>query len=187
MKKISNLIGHLLFDIDRLKYFFIRRYVTSRFSKIGKDVYIGKNGIFSYQNISLGNDIYIGANAVFQSSYGKITIGDHVMFGPGVHIHGGNHKIREIGALLKYSTEKKEGEDGLVVIEDDCWIGANAIILANVTIGRGSIVGAGAIVTHSIPPYSIYTGAPALKLRARFSEENLKKHIEALSQTEKKV
>ena len=48
-----------------------------------------------------------------------------------------------------------------VIIEDDVWIGLNAVILQGVTIGRGTIVGAGAVVNKSIPPWSIAVGVPA--------------------------
>ena len=174
------IIGWIVYQIKRTCLFFLKRYEKRKFKTIGKDVYIGSNGIFSYNNISIGNDVYIGANAVFQSSYGNIEIGNHIMFGPGVHIHGGNHIIDEIGSLIKHTSEKKIGEDGQVVIEDDCWIGANAMILANVTIGRGSVIGAGAVVTKDVPPYSIYTGVPEQKIRRRFTDERIKKHEDIL-------
>ena len=104
------------------------------------------------------------------------------MFGPGVHIHGGNHKIREVGKLLKHTSDKLPGEDGKVIIEDDCWIGANAIILAGVTIGTGSVIGAGAIVTKNIPSYSVYTGVPNIKLRTRFTQQELIDHKKKLGE-----
>lgn len=66
-----------------------------------------------------------------------------------------------------------------MVIEDDVWCGANVTILKGVTIGRGSIVAAGAVVTKSFPPYSIIGGVPAKLIKKRFSvgeaEENDKK------------
>jgi len=174
------IIGIFVFYIRRFNNYCLKKYLTCKFSSVGKNVYIGNNGIFTYRNIEIGNDVSIGANAVFQSSFGKIVIGDHVMFGPGVHIHGGNHKINEVGKLLKHTTEKQPGDDGTVLIEEDCWIGANAIILSNVTIGKGSVIGAGAIVTKSIPPYSVYTGSPSMKLRNRFSDNELNEHIKLL-------
>ena len=176
MKKIISLVGCFLFYLKKGYNFFIKRYILNKFSSVGKNVYIGNNGIFTYENIEIGDDVYIGANAVFQSSYGKIIIGNHVMFGPGVHIHGGNHKINEIGKLMKHTTPKQEGDDGIVIIEDDCWIGSNSIILSNVTIGEGSVIGAGAVVTKSIPAYSVYTGVPSVKLRCRFTAEELAEH-----------
>ena len=174
------LIGWVCFKLKKIFNFFIKKYQKYKFNKIGKSVYIGDNGIFTYKNICIGNDVYIGANACFQSTYGEIIIGDHVMFGPGVNIHGGNHKIKEIGYLLKHTPDKKQGDDGRVVIEEDCWIGANAIILSGVTIGKGSVVAAGAIVTKDIPPYSIYKGVPPRNLTARFNMHELELHKKSL-------
>ena len=63
-----------------------------------------------------------------------------------------------------------------VVIEDDVWCGANVTILKGVTIGHGSVVAAGAVVTKSFPPYSIIGGIPAKLLKMRFTEEEIKEH-----------
>ena len=63
-----------------------------------------------------------------------------------------------------------------VVIEDDVWIGANVTILKGVTIGHGSVIAAGAVVTQSFPPYSIIGGVPARLLKQRFTEEQQKEN-----------
>ncbi len=182
-KKVSIIIGAFFENYDRFKAAMIREYQKSRLESCGSNVYISKNCVFTYDNVALGNNVYIGRNCIFQSSYGKIKIGNHVMFGPGVNIHGGNHKIKEIGCLLDAVSAKREGDDGVVEIEDDCWIGSNAIILSNVKIGRGSVIGGGSIVTKDIPPYSIYTGAPGRKIRSRFSDEELKVHLSAMKES----
>ena len=173
---IKQSFGKILFIVKKINNHLINEYEKSKFNKLGEDVYVGKNGIFHYKNIEIGSDVYIGANAVFQSTYGKIIIGNHVMFGLGVNIHGGNHKINEVGKLLKHTSEKIVGDDGIITIEDDCWIGANAIILSNVTIGRGSVIAAGSVITKDVPPYSIYSGVPDKKVRNRFSEDDFIKH-----------
>ena len=67
-------------------------------------------------------------------------------------------------------------QDAPVVIEDDVWCGANVTILKGVTIGRGSVVAAGAIVTKSFPPYSIIGGVPAKLIKMRFSPEEIERH-----------
>ena len=64
----------------------------------------------------------------------------------------------------------------MLVIEDDVWCGANVTILKGVTIGRGSVVAAGAIVTKSFPPYSIIGGVPAKLIKMRFSPEEIERH-----------
>ena len=67
-----------------------------------------------------------------------------------------------------------------MVIEDDVWCGANVTILKGVTIGRGSIVAAGAVVTHSFPPYSVIGGVPAKLLKMRFTPEEIVEHEKRL-------
>lgn len=81
------------------------------------------------------------------------------------------------------TTEKLPENDAPVVIEDDVWTGANVTILKGVTIGRGSIIAADAVVTKSFPPYSIIDGVPAKVLKMRFSEEEIEEHEEKLRQT----
>ena len=71
--------------------------------------------------------------------------------------------------------------DQPVVIEDGVWCGANVTILKGVTIGRGSVVAAGAVVTKSFPPYSIIGGIPAKLIKMRFTEEEIKKNENDLS------
>lgn len=119
--------------------------------------------------------MYIGANCVFQSAHGEINIGNHVMFGPGVHIHGGNHKTSEIGVYMD-EVKKEKGSDGKVVIEDDVWVGSNAIILHSVKIGRGAVIGAGSVVTKDVEPYAVIVGYSAKKIKNRFSDEEIVIH-----------
>ena len=66
--------------------------------------------------------------------------------------------------------------DQPVVIEDDVWVGANVTILKGVTIGHGSVVAAGAVVTKSCPPYSIIGGVPAKLIKMRFTDDDIKEH-----------
>ena len=67
-----------------------------------------------------------------------------------------------------------------MVIEDGCWIGANVTILKGVTIGRGSIVAAGAVVNKSCEPYSVIGGIPAKLLKMRFTPEQIIEHEQKL-------
>jgi galactoside O-acetyltransferase len=56
------------------------------------------------------------------------------------------------------------------VIEDDCWLGAGVTVMDGVRVGRGSVIGAGAVVTHDVPPYSIMAGVPARSIGSRSIE-----------------
>ena len=78
--------------------------------------------------------------------------------------------------LLKLSCLSLFGDNGITIIEDDVWIGTAAIIMSGVTIGRGSIVAAGSVVTKDIPSCEIWGGVPARKIRDRFETEEEKKY-----------
>lgn len=155
----------------------VRSYRSRLFKSYGGG-YIGKGCFFTYKTISIGRNVYIGNRCVFQSAHGIINIGNHVMFGPEVHIHGGDHPIDVVGQFM--DEVKKNTDDGAVVIEDDVWIGARAIILKKVTIGKGAVVGAGSVVTKNVPPYAVVVGNPARIIKMRFSAEQIEKHEKML-------
>ena len=94
------------------------------------------------------------------------------MFGPNVTIIGGNHNTELTGRPMSLNHTKRPEDDLPIVIENDVWVGAGATILKGVTIRRGAIVGACAVVTKDVGPYAIVTGCPAkeVKKRAGISE-----------------
>ena len=79
------------------------------------------------------------------------------------------------------SVEKLPENDAPVIIEDDVWLGCNVTILKGVTIGRGSVVAAGAVVTKSCEPYSLIAGVPARVIKKRFSAEVIVEHERMLN------
>ncbi len=130
------------------------------FDKCGNDVNIYKH-IKSSSRIELGAHSDIGFKARIQ---GKCIIGEYVMMGPECQIWTINHKHSslDIPMGLQGSEEEKP-----VTIEDNVWIGSRVIILPGVTIGTGSIIGAGAVVSQSIPAYSVAVGNPAKVVKVR--------------------
>lgn len=150
-----------------------------RFSKCGRNLIFDPGDRFSYQAIKIGDDVFIGSGAVF-STVTEITIGSKVMFGPRVMIMGGDHNSGEIGRYMFDVKDKREGDDLPVEISDDVWIGAGAIILKGVKIGRGAIVGAGSVITKSVLPYAVVAGNPARLIRMRFDEHEIARHEEVL-------
>ena len=153
------------------------------FRYLGDDVVIGKN--FTYanaKNISIGNHTVIGMNCIMFASRAELTIGKYVIFGPNVTIVTGDHRIDLIGEYMRNITEdqKLPSNDKPVSIEDDVWIGASVIILIGVTIGRASIIGAGAVVSKDVPPYTIYRNANQQK--PRFTKEQIIEHERLLKE-----
>jgi acetyltransferase-like isoleucine patch superfamily enzyme len=139
--------------------------------KFGNRVTIGKNAIIRPSNIyggPIGDGLEIGNNSnIGPFNYigcsGKITIGNNVMLGPRVSIYAENHVFDNVELTIKEQGVTKQ----FVIIEDDCWIASNAVILSGVTIGQGSVIAAGAVVTESIEPYSIVGGVPAKLIKKR--------------------
>jgi maltose O-acetyltransferase len=165
----------------------VKGYATvNEFASRGDQFEFDPDGIYSYSTIHVGSHVNLGTRPTLLATHGRIVIGDHVMFGPNVSIRGGNHRFDIPGLYVDEVTDHmKRPEDDLgVVIEDDVWIGGGATILHGVTIGRGSIIGAAAVVTKSVPPYSVAAGNPARVIRPRWNAGEIQEHEAALMERE---
>jgi acetyltransferase-like isoleucine patch superfamily enzyme len=118
--------------------------------------------------IRVGRESLIGEFCIIRGT-GGVTIGDRVYLSPMVHIYSNNHVFADPDACFIDQGITAQG----VTIEDECWIGAMAVLLDGVTIGRRSVVAAGAVVTKDVPPHSLVAGVPAkviCDLRTRHQE-----------------
>lgn len=147
---------------------------SSRKIMLGNRVTIGKFAIIRPGNIyggELGEGLKVGDHSnIGPYSYigcsGYIEIGNHVMISPRVSIYAENHVFDEVTKTIKSQGVVRKN----VIIEDDCWIAANSIILAGVTIGKGAVVAAGSVVTTDVPPYSVVGGVPARIIKKRLPD-----------------
>lgn len=146
------------------------------FREHGSNIWFDPDGVYSFENIILGSDVYLGVGPMLMAAKSTIRIGSKVMFGPYVTLVGGSHNAAELGRFMFDVHEKRPGDDLGVIIEDDVWVGTRAVILRGVTVGRGSIVAAGSVVTKSVPPYAIVGGCPARVIRYRWEVEDLIQH-----------
>jgi len=110
--------------------------------------------------ISIGDDTYVGPKVVIFGA-GGINIGSRVLISPGVVITSHGHSF----AHADRSMSEQPVEFAAVVIEDNVWIGSNATVLPGVKIGSGTVVGAGAVVTKSLPHRVLAVGVPARIVR----------------------
>ena len=134
------------------------------FKTFGKNVGIGpKVEFFNVGESEIGDNSGIGA----YSLVGTVKIGNNVMVGTHCLFLSRNHRYDDLSIPMC-----KQGfhEDQPVVIEDDVWIGSNVIILPGVRVCHGSIIGAGAVVTKDVEPYSIMAGNPAKVIGRRDGE-----------------
>ena len=118
---------------------------------------------YGYQ-ISIGSSTYINSG-VHLSDAAPIVIGNHVLIGPNCSIYAACHPLHP-------ETRASSLECGQpVYIEDDVWLGGNVVVLPGVRIGKGSVIGAGSIVTKNIPPMSIAAGNPCKVIRKITDED----------------
>lgn len=133
---------------------------------IGKNAIIGRNTILSCKegSIVLGDFCNISANCSFLSET-AITVGRYsFLAGHCYLVAGGNHSFArtDLPIMLQPSLDK-----GGIAVGEDVWMGAAVIVLDGVTIGRGSVIGAGAVVIDALPEYSVAVGIPARRIRDR--------------------
>lgn len=159
---------------------FLSLILKPLFKKCGQNVRFDAFGYYSYTTISIGDNVFINKGAKFSASVSSITIGNNVIFGPNVTIRGGTHNISVIGSFMSDVHEKRPEDDQPVIIENDVWIGSCVTILKGVRIGRGAVIGAGALITKNIPPYSIAMGVPAKVTRTRFTFDQIIEHEKLL-------
>ncbi len=120
-------------------------------------------------NVQIGEDcsVQIGTmligSGTREKPEGAIRIGNHVRIAPFVQMIAANHRFEDPDVPI--------GRQGMyqkpIVIEDDVWVAGRVIITAGVTIGRGSVLAAGAVVTRDVPPYSVVGGVPARVIKSR--------------------
>tara|TARA_B100000686_G_C16774008_1_gene967162 strand:- start:570 stop:1112 length:543 start_codon:yes stop_codon:yes gene_type:complete len=161
------------------------QFEPSKLSCLGRGAVI-ENGvlIFHPENVAIGNNVYVGHATILKGYHsGRMSIGDGTWIGQQCFLHsaGDLHIGRNvgIGPAVKVITSQ-HAEEGIskpilhsqidfapVVVNDNCDIGIGAIVLPGVTIGEGSQVGAGAVVTKDIPPFAVVAGVPATLIRMR--------------------
>lgn len=131
--------------------------IGSNFTAMGTDYLYAEGGeIIIGDNCSLNTNVQIGA------AEGRIVIGKFVLIGPNCVVRAANHGTSKATTMCV-----QKHASGQITIEDDVWIGANAVITSGVVLAKGTIVGAGAVVTKSTTPYSIVGGVPAKKIGER--------------------
>lgn len=127
--------------------------------------------------ITIGNNVQFGLKCFIDA---PISVGNNVLFAGNVHVIGKHdHDFSILGQTI---WQGKRGEEKATIVEDDVWIGHGSILLGGITVGKGSIIAAGSVVTKDIPPCEIWGGNPAKFIKNRFStEEDKEMHLRFLN------
>jgi len=132
-------------------------FIGSNFRSMGSTYLYGNEG-----SITIGDNLSLSTNVIINSSGGKIEIGSNVLIGPNTVLRAANH-----GLLRDELINTQPHDGGVISIKDDVWLGSNVVVLRNMTIGAGTVVAAGSVVTKDTEPYSIVSGTPARKIGER--------------------
>ena len=143
--------------------------------------YLDRNvSITAHENgyIEIGKLTYVGPSTCIAGP-GSVKIGNYCLISSGCGIYGNNHIFEDPNILIREQGFTNKG----ITIEDDCWLGTGVKVLDGVTIGKGSVIGASAVVTKDIPPYSVAVGIPARVIAKRDKKENFEAEIMRAKQT----
>lgn len=110
--------------------------------------------------IRFGDNVYVNSNSVWIDTC-LISVGARTLIGPNCSFYSGTHPT---DPTIRNGTKGPESGKP-ITIGEDCWFGGNVIVLPGVTIGQGSTMGAGSVVTKDVPPYSVVVGNPARVVR----------------------
>lgn len=152
-----------------------------KWRRLNKHNFTTAVNIFPINKVRVGKMTYGPLNIYSWDNEDEgIIIGNFVSIASGVKfLLGGNHRTDTVSTYpfkVKILGEKTEATTkGKIIIEDDVWIGMDAMILSGVTIGKGAVVAARSVITRDVPPYSIVAGNPAKVIRYRFDKNLIKK------------
>ena len=181
MKSIKQSFGHFIDKIQGL----YANYKTQEINKLlggGKRRILYPYAIQGIENIKMGDNVTVGIGSTIFTTGAKLIFKGHFISGPHLTIITGDHMsvpgkfFDMVTSEDKQATGLSEDYDQDVIIEEDVWCGANVTILKGVTVGRGSIIAVGAVVTKDVPRYSIAGGVPAKTIKMRMSPAEIKEH-----------
>ena len=137
---------------------------------IGNDSHISRGVTVRIQKgvVRVGNKVNVGAGS-FIYGYGDIEIGNYCLLANQVELITGDHRNDNLDKPMRFQGRAANR----ITLKEDVWVGVRAVILGGVTIGRGAIIGAGAVVTRDIPEYAVAVGVPARVVRSRRMEQGI--------------
>lgn len=159
-----------------------KRSLLKSFRSYGSDLDIDFNAVYVHpEKMSFGNNVFINRQSFFS---GNIVFNNNIMVGPRLMAFSNNHTFGKLGkSIMSYNKEYSWGQ---ITIQDECWLGADVKIFGNVTIGFGSVIAGGAVITKSVPPFSLVVGSNKI-IRKIFTKEESEQHLKLLEYKEETI
>lgn len=164
----------------------LKVFACRKMLRHGVDLHLGaRSRIWAPRQVVIGNHVYVGKDVHIEAN---CRIGDYCLIANRVAIVGRHdHDFSSVGFPMRYAPWigsrrfAARHVDEEAVIEDDVWLGFGAVVLTGVTVGRGSVVAAGGVVTRDLPPYCIAAGVPARVVGQRFEDSaSIERHEAAI-------
>lgn len=161
----------------------------SDFGAFGEGSTLGNPACISTpKNVFVGKKVRIQRGiSIINAPNEQVHLGDYSVLAPNVTIVTNSHRSTVGKAQFEISGTHENDKSADVIVAEDVWIGTNSTILAGVHIGRGAIVGAGAVVTKNVPPYSVVAGVPARIIAAVFCKRDILEHESLIYQQAKRM
>lgn len=155
---------------------------------LGRRIHIGLgSSLWAPTELIVEDDVYIGKGVTIECD-GRIGSGTIIANRVGL-VGRCDHDFRQVGVLVRHSSwvgdcAEHPGRQLRIDVGEDVWVGFAAVVLSGVRIGRGAVIGAGAVVVKDVPPYAIVVGNPSREVGRRFSDGVIQSHEEALQSCE---
>lgn len=187
MKKLIRRVKSLYCGYRSILKQYVFPYDYGRYGELGDYSLIQNNSSLVQENIFADDYVIIQDKTNFISYHGKLIIGKYSVISSGCTIVPGAHKLT-VGVPFYLATRNHiNDEEGNIIIEEDCWIGAGCILLPKCRIGRGAVVGAGSVVKKDVPPYAVVVGVPAKIIATKFTVEQIIRHEAILYPPEERL
>lgn len=183
--------------IDKLKNFrrgikvVLQQFVVpldlSKYGKLGLHSVVKANSSLVPRNMYLDDWCVIQDRTNFISLNGKLIVKKYSVISSGCTIVPASHRLTVGVPFYLATTDHINDLEGYIIIDEDCWIGAECILLPNVHIGLGAVVGAGSVVTKDVPPYAVVAGVPAKIIAIKFTKDQILKHEAILYSSEERM
>lgn len=183
IKSLKNLRRGIIVALQQ----FVAPFDISNYGKLGRYSVVKSNSSLVPRNMYIDDWCIIQDRVNFISLNGKLIVKKYSVISSGCTVVPASHRLTVGVPFFLTTTDHINDSEGNIIIDEDCWIGAECILLPNIHIGRGVVVGAGSVVTKDVPPYAVVAGIPAKIIATKFTTDQILRHESILYPPEERM